>query len=170
MESLKTSSNIFVNSTGSYQDKQTCLLLPPKINSLGLSKFFVEGQEDDMLGYLMPNIQLQMAVIFCITQAFHFGLKRLGFSALISQILVNSMIFSFLYFELLPVSLLRGFTEMHALYFTLYIACTRIKMQPQSMQYHQIWFTRKRKTCHMNANLIDYVFVFLNPLSRLDNV
>uniref|UniRef100_A0A6N2MT39 Uncharacterized protein n=1 Tax=Salix viminalis TaxID=40686 RepID=A0A6N2MT39_SALVM len=89
MESLKTSSNIFVNSTGSYQDKQTCLLLPPKINSLGLSKFFVEGQEDDMLGYLMPNIQLQMAVIFCITQAFHFGLKRLGFSALISQILAG---------------------------------------------------------------------------------
>ncbi|KAJ6746265.1 hypothetical protein OIU74_028858 [Salix koriyanagi] len=89
MESLRTSSNIFVNSTGSYQDKQTCLLLPPKINSLGLSKFFVEGQEDDMLGYLMPNIQLQMAVIFCITQAFNFGLKRLGFSALISQILAG---------------------------------------------------------------------------------
>ena len=112
MESLKNSSNSIVNSTGSYQEKQTCFVLPSKINSLGLATYFAEGGKDyDMLGYSMPNIQLQLTVIFFITQAFHFVLKRIGFPAIISQILVNSMIFSFLSFGFLPVSLLKSFTD-----------------------------------------------------------
>lgn len=111
MESLKNSSNSIVNSTGSYQEKQACFVLPPKINSLGLATYFAGGKDYDMLGYSMPNIQLQLTVIFFITQAFHFVLKRIRFPAIISQILVNSMIFSFLSFGFLPVSLLKGFTD-----------------------------------------------------------
>ncbi|CAK7344690.1 unnamed protein product [Dovyalis caffra] len=56
--------------------------------------FTSEGDEDnDILGYSMPNIQLQIAVIFFITQAFNFALKRIGLPALISQILAG-IIFS----------------------------------------------------------------------------
>ncbi|KAL5540908.1 hypothetical protein UlMin_043300 [Ulmus minor] len=64
----------------------TCLELPPLVNSHG---FWSTITNDGLLKNTLPDLELQMAVIFFMSQAIHYVLKRLGLPKLASEIITG---------------------------------------------------------------------------------
>jgi hypothetical protein len=64
-----------------------CTQLPPMVNSKGLWNYIHYGT----IPYTLPVIQLQMVLIFAITQASHYVLKRYGVPKLTSQLFVSAL-------------------------------------------------------------------------------
>ncbi|PON96880.1 DNA-directed DNA polymerase [Trema orientale] len=66
----------------------TCIELPPQINSPG----FLNGENPSSKGLLknsLPELELQMIMIFGLSQTFHFVFKRLGLPKISSDILTG---------------------------------------------------------------------------------
>ncbi|XP_030551524.2 cation/H(+) antiporter 4-like [Rhodamnia argentea] len=77
-----------MNST--LMEEEHCITLPPKINSHGLQ---VKGYwERGVFQFAMPQMQLQMVLIFAVSQAFHFILKRVGLPPFATQTLAGIML------------------------------------------------------------------------------
>lgn len=76
-------------SASSGDANNSCLTLPPKINSLGFS---VPGYiHDNVLQYALPQLEVQVVLIFFLTQVFHWGLKHVGVTCFVSQLLVSNL-------------------------------------------------------------------------------
>ncbi|KAE8722919.1 putative Cation/H+ exchanger 4 [Hibiscus syriacus] len=68
---------------------EICLVFPPKVTSPGLPALLLgKHGYGNLLDYSAPRLQLQMIVIFVLTQILHSLLKNLGLPLFISQILV----------------------------------------------------------------------------------
>ncbi|KAK9279114.1 hypothetical protein L1049_012789 [Liquidambar formosana] len=65
---------------------RVCLRLPPEVNSKG-----VWGKSSP-LKYSLPLLQLQLLLIYVVTQAVHFVLKRLGQPKIVSQIIAGLIV------------------------------------------------------------------------------
>ncbi|KAJ0006818.1 hypothetical protein Pint_29639 [Pistacia integerrima] len=81
------------NSAGGHQryPTESCILLPPKINSDGLLREF--GDKDyKWLDYASPRLQLIIVLIFVLTQGFHYVLKHLGLPIMTSQIIAGVLL------------------------------------------------------------------------------
>lgn len=63
----------------------TCVRFPPKIHSVGI------WDEKEPLAYSVPTLEMQIVVIFALTQLLHFPLQRLGIPRLLSEIMVLSL-------------------------------------------------------------------------------
>ncbi|KAA8542521.1 hypothetical protein F0562_023673 [Nyssa sinensis] len=60
-----------------------CIRFPPKIHSIGF------WNNEDPFQYSVPVAELQMVVIFVLTQLLHFPLKRFGIPSLFSEIMAG---------------------------------------------------------------------------------
>ncbi|KAL5569795.1 hypothetical protein UlMin_026370 [Ulmus minor] len=67
----------------------TCVEIPPLVNSHG---FWSTVKNDGFVKNSLPDLELHMAVVFCISQALHFVLKRLGLPKLASEILTGLLL------------------------------------------------------------------------------
>ncbi|KAL5540907.1 hypothetical protein UlMin_043299 [Ulmus minor] len=67
----------------------TCLELPPLVNSHG---FWSTSTNDRLLQNTLPDLELQMTVIFVMSQAIHYVLKRLGLPKLASEIITGMIL------------------------------------------------------------------------------
>jgi hypothetical protein len=63
---------------------QECTELPCMVHSPGLWNYYRSGT----VGYSLPLLQLQMALIFFMNQLIHYGVKRYGVPKFTSQIIV----------------------------------------------------------------------------------
>ncbi|XP_039045081.1 cation/H(+) antiporter 4-like [Hibiscus syriacus] len=85
--------NVTYFGTGMDQIKKTadiCLVFPPKVVSPGLPALFLgKYRHRTLLDYSAPRLQLQVVVIFVLTQIIHSLLKNLGLPLFISQILAG---------------------------------------------------------------------------------
>jgi hypothetical protein len=72
-----------------------CIELPPMINSEGLWNYIPSGT----VSCTLPLLLLQMVVIFILTQASHYILKRYGVPKFTTQLLVRAL------FNILPLFL-----------------------------------------------------------------
>jgi hypothetical protein len=74
-----------------------CIELPPMVNSEGLWNYIPFGT----VSCTLPLLLLQMVVIFILTQASHYILKRYGVPKFTTQLLVralfNILLFSFFF-------------------------------------------------------------------------
>ncbi|KAK0594779.1 hypothetical protein LWI29_000442 [Acer saccharum] len=76
---------------------RVCLTIPPKIQSAGLGPDIFRNKSDDNIAaanykwynYSLPRLELQIALIFVLTQFFHFFLKRLGLPLFTSQLIAG---------------------------------------------------------------------------------
>ncbi|KAK3219941.1 hypothetical protein Dsin_013911 [Dipteronia sinensis] len=79
MESSNPADTALINST-----YYSCITVPPKINSNGLfSQLYAEHHKQVVsqytwLDYSAPRLQLLIFLMFTVTQATHFVLKRIG--------------------------------------------------------------------------------------------
>ncbi|EEF38951.1 monovalent cation:proton antiporter, putative [Ricinus communis] len=88
--------------------KIMCTKLPPNINSNGIWENI--NSPNSVLTYSLPLLQLQIIMIFFITQACHFVLKHFGFPIIISQLIAG---------VILGPSLLGSSTEFKDMLFTI---------------------------------------------------
>ncbi|KAF4380467.1 hypothetical protein F8388_024760 [Cannabis sativa] len=65
----------------------TCIELPPQVNSQGFWK--KQNQDNGLLKNSLPELELQIVMIFCMSHSFHFLFKRLGIPKLSSDILTG---------------------------------------------------------------------------------
>ncbi|KAI9160132.1 hypothetical protein LWI28_005377 [Acer negundo] len=76
---------------------RVCLTIPPKVQSAGLGPDIFRNESDDDIAaanykwynYSLPRLELQITLIFVVTQFFHFFLKRLGLPLLTSQLIAG---------------------------------------------------------------------------------
>ena len=100
VEAMNVNESLFqsirvLNASQNMIEYEVCLFQPAHTSSLGLwGKYIFAGPP--MLSSF-PVFMLQIMVIFLTTQACHFLLKRLGFSFLISQMMVGIIIFVYLF-------------------------------------------------------------------------
>lgn len=62
-----------------------CLTLPPKVNSMGFRNGYMKN---DVMQYTLPQLEIQMILVFALTQLCHLFLRRLGVTAFVSQLVV----------------------------------------------------------------------------------
>ncbi|KAJ0006820.1 hypothetical protein Pint_29637 [Pistacia integerrima] len=70
---------------------ETCIWVPPKINSAGFLKEF-DDNKYKWLDYASPRLQLLIVLIFFLTQGSHYFLKRLGLPLMTSQIIAGVLL------------------------------------------------------------------------------
>ncbi|XP_062074928.1 cation/H(+) antiporter 4-like [Humulus lupulus] len=66
----------------------TCIELPPQVNSQGFWKK-QKPDSDGLLKNSLPELELQMVMVFCLSHTFHFVFKRFGIPKLSSDILTG---------------------------------------------------------------------------------
>lgn len=77
---------LFVNTSHGVITITQCIELPATVHSQGLWSYMYSGPTPSM-----PLIELEMIVIFTITQASHFLLKRFGVPKFTTQLLVRDL-------------------------------------------------------------------------------
>lgn len=75
------------NATG----KEICIELPPQVNTNGFWRDKNDENPEGLLRNSLPELQLQILVVFCMSQTFHYILKRFGMSRLTSEIIVRTI-------------------------------------------------------------------------------
>ncbi|KAI4368977.1 hypothetical protein MLD38_017474 [Melastoma candidum] len=66
-----------------------CIALPPKVNSMGFRNDYMKNH---VMQYAMPQLELQMVLVFALTHLCHFFLKRLGVTSFVSQLVAGIII------------------------------------------------------------------------------
>lgn len=76
-----------------------CFTSPPVVSSNGIWEQFKNHNKKLLLHStdLLPMLELQIFIIFFITMASHFTLKRLGLPLFISQVIVSVLMFIIIY-------------------------------------------------------------------------
>jgi hypothetical protein len=69
------------------------------INSQGLWNYIRSGT----MAFSLPLLELQMVLIFILTQAFHYALKRYGVTKLTTQLLVRALLSLSLPLSVFPI-------------------------------------------------------------------
>lgn len=77
--------------------QEYCGLVPPQVNSFGIWRLRYDGE---LKPYAIPVLELQMAVIFFITQAFQFLLMPFRLPKFTSQLLVRVRLYMYSIFYL----------------------------------------------------------------------
>ncbi|KAI4379171.1 hypothetical protein MLD38_005501 [Melastoma candidum] len=70
-------------------DRKNCITLPPKVNSNGFGDAYAQNR---VIQFSLPQLELQMVVIFTLTQLCHFLLRRLGATPFVSQLLAGMIL------------------------------------------------------------------------------
>ncbi|KAI9159787.1 hypothetical protein LWI28_001913 [Acer negundo] len=84
--------------TGDYETR-VCFTMPPKTQSSGLERDIFRNKTDEATAnyswydFSLPRLELHVALMFAVTQIFHFSLKRYGVPLFTSQ-LIAGLIFS----------------------------------------------------------------------------
>ncbi|KAK3219947.1 hypothetical protein Dsin_013917 [Dipteronia sinensis] len=76
-----------------YYETRVCFPLPPKTQSSGLERHIFRNKTDEATAnyswydFSLPRFELHVALIFAVTQIFHFSLKRFGVPLFTSQLI-----------------------------------------------------------------------------------
>ncbi|PQM41060.1 hypothetical protein Pyn_02002 [Prunus yedoensis var. nudiflora] len=71
------------NLTLTLKNMTQCVEFPPHIHSAGIFSYKTSAG----LPYTLPNLEMQMVLIFCMTQAFYFVLRYFGVPRFSTQII-----------------------------------------------------------------------------------
>ncbi|KAJ0076330.1 hypothetical protein Patl1_34004 [Pistacia atlantica] len=73
-----------------YEQRETCIVIPSKIQSPGLWKGFAgRSGIEDWLDFAFPRVEFVIALVFIISQACHYTFKHLGFPLFTSQLIAG---------------------------------------------------------------------------------
>ncbi|XP_071722624.1 cation/H(+) antiporter 4-like [Rutidosis leptorrhynchoides] len=69
--------------------RNICLILPPRVNSLGI---WSTEDEKKFMDYSLPRLEMEIVLLFVISQVCHFLLKRIGSPIFISQMIAGGLV------------------------------------------------------------------------------
>lgn len=97
------------NLTLTLKNMTQCVEFPPHIHSAGIFSYKTSAG----IPYTLPNLEMQMVLIFCMTQAFYFVLRYFGVPRFSTQVIVRAS-FYLSYFKRIIVCII--FTDHKLLY------------------------------------------------------